>query len=185
MSVSYFTCGMSHPTCYLLFPDKEGKAINLTYQNKLHLVALSQQISQGPYNPKKAPPLGVLDVIGKNRRDAWQALGDMGKDEAMTGFIKLLDESCPSFKPFVKAQKTDLEEKAKFEEEQKKEKILLEMKRQEELKREEEERAAAEERKRQIQDALNAHTFQHFKAYAEEQYPGNPEQVRYVTEIIM
>ncbi|KAK6642311.1 hypothetical protein RUM44_014034 [Polyplax serrata] len=133
------------------YKDKEGKAINLTYQNKLHLVALSQQISQGPYNPKKAPPLGVLDVIGKNRRDAWQALGDM-------------------------AQKTDLEEKAKFEEEQKKEKILLEMKRQEELKREEEERAAAEERKRQIQDALNAHTFQHFKAYAEEQYPGNPEQ---------
>ena len=158
--------------------DKEGKAINLSYLNKLRLVALSQQVSQGPFNLKKASPLGVLDVIGRDRRDAWQSLGNMTKDEAMTEFIELLDKLCPLFKPFVEAQKTDIEEKAKFEEERKKQEMILEMARQEELKKVEEEKAIAEEKKRQIQDALNAHTFQPFKAYAEEQYPGNPEQVK-------
>lgn len=31
--------------------------------------------------------------------------------------------------------------------------------------------------RRQIQDALNVQTFHQFRAYAEQQYPGNPEQV--------
>jgi golgi resident protein GCP60 len=105
----------------------------------------------------------------------------MTKEEAMLNFIELLDISCPLFKPFVEAQKTDLEEKARLmqlEIERKKEEKLKEIERQKELKKAEEERQAAEERKRQIQDALNEQTFEQFKAYAEEQYPGNPEQVR-------
>lgn len=162
---------------FIFVVDKEGKAINLTYQNKLRLVALIQQISQGPFNLKKAPPLGVFDVIGRDRRDAWQSLGSTPKEEAMVSFIELLDNVCPLFKPFVEAQKANLEEKAKFDEERRKQEMLLEMQKQEEMRKAEEEKAAAEERKRQIQDALNAHTFQPFKAYAEEQYPGNPEQV--------
>lgn len=164
--------------CFInFFSEKEGKALNLTYQNKLRIVAFSHQINQGSFSLEKAPPLGVLDVIGKDRRDAWQSLGSMSKKEAMINFINLLDETCPLFKTFVEAQKADLEEKVKLEEEKKKQEMLLELKRQEEQRIAEEEKAAAEERKRQIQDALNAHTFQPFKAYAQEQYPGNPEQV--------
>jgi hypothetical protein len=31
--------------------------------------------------------------------------------------------------------------------------------------------------RRQIQEALNQQTYHQFKSYAEQQYPGNPEQV--------
>ncbi|KAL0266742.1 UNVERIFIED_CONTAM: hypothetical protein PYX00_009200 [Menopon gallinae] len=161
------------------YKDKEGKAINLSYQDKLRLVAYSQQISHGPYSLEKTPPVGVLDVIGRDRRDAWQALGAMKEYEAMNNFIELLDKSCPLFKPFVEAQKADMEEKAKqalIEEERRKNEMLKEIERQKELEKAEAEREAAEARKRQIQEALNEQTFQPFKAYAEEQYPGNPEQ---------
>lgn len=41
----------------------------------------------------------------------------------------------------------------------------------------EENRLRLEEQKRRIQDALNRQTFEQFRAYAEQQYPGNPEQV--------
>jgi hypothetical protein len=44
-------------------------------------------------------------------RLAWQALGDASQDEAMAGFIELLDKLCPMFKPFVEAHKRDLEER--------------------------------------------------------------------------
>lgn len=104
----------------------------------------------------------------------------MKKEDAMINFIELLDTSCPLFKPFVEAQKADLEEKERqmqLELERHKQEKLKEIERQKELKKAEEERQAAEERKRQIQDALNEQTFEQFKAYAEEQYPGNPEQV--------
>ncbi|WKY09721.1 hypothetical protein Q1695_002238 [Nippostrongylus brasiliensis] len=35
-----------------------------------------------------------------------------------------------------------------------------------------------ETQKRQIQEALNAQTFHQFSAYAQQQFPGQPEQVR-------
>jgi dolichol kinase len=44
-------------------------------------------------------------------RLAWQALGDASQDEAMAGFIELLDKLCPLFTPFVEAHKRDLEER--------------------------------------------------------------------------
>jgi hypothetical protein len=44
-------------------------------------------------------------------RLAWQALGGANQDEAMTGFIELLDKLCPMFKPFVEAHKWDIQER--------------------------------------------------------------------------
>lgn len=38
------------------------------------------------------------------------------------------------------------------------------------------ERHRQEEQRRQIQDALNIQTFSQFRAYAEQQYPSNPDQ---------
>ena len=97
----------------------------------------------------------------------------------MEGFVVLLDQLCPLFKTFIEAQKRDVEEKARLkkEEESRKleeEKRLKEL--EEEKKKEEEERLKQENQRRQVQEALNQQTYYQFKSYAEQQYPGNPEQ---------
>lgn len=71
--------------------DKEGKALHLSYEDRIKLVAYTQQASHGPLDVHSAPPLGVLDVIGRDRRAAWQALGQMSQIQAMAGFIHTLD----------------------------------------------------------------------------------------------
>lgn len=52
----------------------------------------------------------------------------------------------------------------------------MERQRQEEQRHVEEERNKEEQQRRQLQDALNQQTFHQFKAYAEKQYPGNPDE---------
>ena len=44
-------------------------------------------------------------------RQAWQALGDLSRPEAMSGYIELLDAVCPAFRPFSEAHKCDREAK--------------------------------------------------------------------------
>lgn len=51
-----------------LFPEMEGKVVNLSYEDKIKLVAYSKQVAFGKCNEEILPQLGVLDVIGKNRR---------------------------------------------------------------------------------------------------------------------
>jgi hypothetical protein len=46
----------------------EGKAVNLSYEDKIKLVAFSKQVAFGKCNEETLPQLGVLDVIGRNRR---------------------------------------------------------------------------------------------------------------------
>lgn len=94
--------------------EKEGKAVHLSYEDKCKLVAYTQQVTHGKCTPENAPPLGVLDVIGKDRRTAWQNLGEISRDEAMEGFVVLLDKLCPLFKTFVEAKKMDNEEKLRL-----------------------------------------------------------------------
>ncbi len=53
---------------YLLFSDKEGKAIHLTYKDKLRFVALTKQVSFGKYRTDVSPEVGFLDVVGNDRR---------------------------------------------------------------------------------------------------------------------
>jgi acyl-CoA-binding protein len=153
--------------------------VHLSYEDKLKLVAFTQQVSHGKYSPEKSPELGVLDVIGRDRKMAWQTLGDITKEEAMEGFVVLLDKLCSLFKTFVEAQKRDIEEKSRLKKEEELRKIEEEKKlkeQEEEKKKEEEERLKQESQRRQIQDALNQQTYYQFKSYAEQQYPGNPEQ---------
>lgn len=153
--------------------------MHLSYEDKLKLVAFTQQVTHGKCTSENAPPLGVLDVIGKDRRLAWQNLGDISKEQAMEGFIILLDKLCPLFRTVVEAQKRDFEEKLRLKKEEEARKLeeernLKEL--EEEWKRQEEERLKEETQRRQIQDALNQQTYHQFKLYAEQQYPGNPEQ---------
>lgn len=126
--------------------------------------------------------MGYLDVIGRDRRQAWTSLGDIDKETAMKKFIELLNLRCPLFRPFVEAHKADMEEKErkrKEEEEERKREEEEERERQrfeEELAQQEQERLRQLEQKRLIQEALNRQTYHQFKAYAEQQFPGNPEQ---------
>lgn len=120
-----------------------------------------------------------MDVIGRDRKAAWQSLGDLSKEQAMESFIVFLDKICPLFKTYVEAQKRDVEEKARLKKEEELQKIEEEKKLKEqeaEKKKEEEERLKQEHHRRLIQDALNQQTYYQFKSYAEQQYPGNPEQ---------
>ncbi|KAL6440125.1 hypothetical protein ACFW04_003025 [Cataglyphis niger] len=161
------------------YKEKEGKAVHLSYEDKLKLVAFTQQVTHGKCTSENAPPLGVLDVIGRDRRLAWQNLGDISKEQAMEGFIVLLDKLCPLFRTVVEAQKRDFEEKQRLKKEEEAKKLDEERKLkelEEERKKQEEERLKEETQRRQIQDALNQQTYYQFKVYAEQQYPGNPEQ---------
>lgn len=153
--------------------------MHLSYEDKLKLVAFTQQVTHGKCTAENAPPLGVLDVIGKDRRLAWQNLGDISKEQAMEGFIVLLDKLCPLFRTVVEAQKRDFEEKQRLKKVEEARKLEEERKLkelEEERKKQEEERLKEETQRRQIQDALNQQTYHQFKVYAEQQYPGNPEQ---------
>lgn len=164
---------------FFSFSDKSGKAVHLSYEDNLKLVALTMQSSHGPIEQQKLEPLGVFDVIGKNRREQWSTLGTMSKLQAMEGFIDLLDRLCPSFKPYVEAIKQDREEKqkqAEIDEARKLTELETEKKRQEERKLIEFEKHREEIQRRKLQDALNQQTFYQFKEYAEKQFPGNPDQ---------
>mgnify|MGYP003729713631 CR=1 FL=1 len=51
-----------------IFLEKEGSAIQFSYEEKLRLIAYTKQVAHGKYNENALPPLGVLDVIGRDRR---------------------------------------------------------------------------------------------------------------------
>lgn len=161
------------------FSDKSGKAVQLSYEDNLKLVAFTQQVSHGPLDTATAPPLGVFDVIGRNRRLAWQQLGTLTRPQSQDGFLELLDRLCASFKPYVEAIKQDRAEKQRVAVEQERRASELqehERRRGEEQRRAEEMRTREEQQRRQLQDALNQQTFEQFRAYAEKQYPGNPDE---------
>lgn len=161
------------------YKENAGKSVSLPYQAKLMLVAYTQQVVHGPCSQANVEPVGAFDVIGKDRRNAWLALGEMTKDEAMRQFIAQVEELMPMVKPFLEAQQ-QAEEKEIEEMQQKRleqetlderQKATLEAERLAHL-----ERQRQEDQRRQIQDALNKQTFTQFRAYAEQQYPNNPDQ---------
>jgi len=150
------------------FKKEEGSGVQLSYQERLELVALSQQAKQGSLKEANLPPLGTLDFIGKERRTAWEKLGELGKDEAKQKFIDNLYKLAPGFTEFV-AEKEAVEKERIEEVRRKEEEEVLRKSR-------EGERIQEEKQRRAIQDALNKQTFSQFKGYAEQQYPGNPDQ---------
>lgn len=93
--------------------EKEGKAVHFSYEDKLQLVAFAQQVLHGPLSEAihKLPPLGTLDVVGKDRRDAWLKLGQLPSEEAREGFVDLLSRLCPLFEAYVEAHRTEIREK--------------------------------------------------------------------------
>ncbi|CAH0561007.1 unnamed protein product [Brassicogethes aeneus] len=166
---------------YNFYKEKEGKAVHFSYEDKLQLVAFAQQVLHGPLSEAihKLPTLGTLDVVGKDRRDAWQKLGQLPSEEARAGFVDLLSRLCPLFVAYVEAHRTEMREKEKRLK-QEEEKRLLEQ--QESIKKDQEQKLMQEQLdreeviKRQIQQALNQQTYDQFRKYADQQYPGDPEK---------
>ncbi|XP_055878296.1 Golgi resident protein GCP60-like isoform X2 [Biomphalaria glabrata] len=172
------------------FKEKEGKALQLTYQSKLKLVALSKQATFGKFRPDLLPDVGFLDVVGNDRSQgtdisqwqAWQALADMSKEAAMAEFVQKMADSCSLFQPYVEAHKAEKEEADRKQQEEE-EKLKQE---EEEKKRKETEEVArlaqeAEKKKQleqelQIRAALNQQTQAQFRQYAEQQFPNNKSQ---------
>ncbi|TRY72719.1 hypothetical protein TCAL_00983, partial [Tigriopus californicus] len=161
------------------YKENAGKSVSLPYQAKLMLVAYTQQVVHGPCSQANVEPVGAFDVIGKDRRNAWLTLGEMSQDDAMRQFISQVEELMPMVKPFLEAQQ-QAEEKEMENMQQKRleqetlderQKATLEAERLAHL-----ERQRQEDQRRQIQDALNKQTFTQFRAYAEQQYPNNPDQ---------
>lgn len=168
-----------HNNYFVSSTEKSGKALHLSYEDNLKLVAFTMQVVHGAFNATTAPQVGVLDMIGKDRRIAWTHLGEISKAQSMEGFITLLDRLCSSFKPYVEAIKKDHEEKQRLAREEavrQTEQQALAKQEHEDQQRADTERNREEQQRRQLQDALNQQTYHQFKAYAEKQFPGNPEQ---------
>lgn len=178
--------GFDLPELYKLvvkfYKEQSGKAVQLTYSERCHLVALSQQVAHGPYDassPAAAQTLGIMDVVGRDRRVAWQLLGNMSAASAKLAFVRELHRLAPTLKPYIEACWADHLHQLELEREKREEqeRVQLEEKeREEERRREEEDMRQQEQTKRDIQNALNQQTYTQFRAYADHQFPGNPEQ---------
>ncbi|XP_073946277.1 Golgi resident protein GCP60 isoform X2 [Choristoneura fumiferana] len=161
------------------YKDKEGKALHLSYEDRLKLVAYTQQAAHGTLDVNSAPPLGVLDVIGRDRRAAWQALGTMSQVQAMAGFLCTLERLCPLFKPYVEAIQKDFEDKKQQQEKkQKEEKANVELQSRINIEKQKQQnnKLTEEQQVQKIKDALNAQTYDQFLQYAQQQFPGNFDQ---------
>ncbi|KAH8304720.1 hypothetical protein KR044_007254, partial [Drosophila immigrans] len=161
---------------FTFYKQNSGKAIHLSYEDNLKLIAFKQQAQLGPFNAKDAPALGVLDVIGRDRQQHWQLLGDITREQAQEGFIDLLDTMCTAFRPYIEAVRQNRDDTLKDELQR------MQLEKEAREKREREQQQVLEEgykeelQRRQLQDALNKQTYQQFKLYADKQFPGNPEQ---------
>lgn len=104
------------PNQCLFVAEKEGKAVHFSYEDKLQLVAFSQQVLHGPFSEaeSKLSPLGALDVVGRDRRLAWQRLGNLNANQARTGFVDLLNRLCPLFTTYVEAHRREKHEQQRL-----------------------------------------------------------------------
>ncbi|XP_072030535.1 Golgi resident protein GCP60-like isoform X2 [Amphiura filiformis] len=164
------------------YKEKEGKAIHLSYQDKLLLVAYVKQVTQGKYDPGNSPPLGYLDVVGNDRRKVWQDLGELSKEDAMLKFCNHLDKKCVQLKPYIEAHRREKEEQERIrrEEEERRRREEEERERQrleEEARRKvEEERQRQEQEKLQLKEAIYQQLLPQLQPLAKQRYPDNQQQ---------
>ena len=92
------------------YRSNEGKAFKLSYDEKLRFIALSKLVAKGPYDPERndgsqdsALDVSYFNLVGNDRKAAWQKLGNMSKEDAMIAFVKELRGCCALFEPWYKA----------------------------------------------------------------------------------
>merc|ERR1712142_450476 len=127
-----FTLGRVYRTAVRFYKDKEGRAFNLAYNDKVMLAALTKQVAYGPISKcKKLPEIGYFDWFGNDRQKAWTELGNMKKNHAMEELIHLVDKSIPVFSPFMIAQQKEEEKEERIRREEEERKRLEEQRRRE------------------------------------------------------
>merc|ERR1712023_130888 len=100
---------------------KTKDALTLNYFDKVKLVALWKQATVGKYNQATAPAVGYFDVIGNDRKKAWEALGDMAPDVAKQNFCDILEQHCQEYVTYVSEKRAELDaeiERKRLEEEE-------------------------------------------------------------------
>ncbi|XP_067941881.1 Golgi resident protein GCP60-like [Watersipora subatra] len=162
--------------CMRYYKENVSGGLSIPYQDKMKLLALHKQVTCGKYTPGAGQEPGFLDVVGNDRKQAWQALGELSKEDAMKDFIKLLYKCCPSVKEHVVTHMVQLEDQAK-------QRKLEEEKRREEEKEAERQREAAANgqqaqhlQEEQVRRVLNQQTEVQFRNYAQSQFPNDPAQ---------
>ncbi|KAK3748737.1 hypothetical protein QZH41_015681 [Actinostola sp. cb2023] len=140
----------------LSYYHKEKKIIKISYDDKLQLTAFWKQVTCGSFDPEKIPDVGYFDVIGSDRKNAWEALGDMSRTEAMENFCILLEECSPELKPWMEAQHKEVEEikrkKKEVEERQRREAQEAAERERQKLAEEEARKRAEEDERRRIEE---------------------------------
>ncbi|XP_075250298.1 Golgi resident protein GCP60-like [Convolutriloba macropyga] len=104
------------------YRSNEGKAFKLGYDEKLRFIALSKQVAKGPYDPERmdgsqdsSMDTSYFNLVGNDRKAAWQKLGNLAKEDAMMAFVKELRDVCALFEPWYKAHLKIEAEKRKRE----------------------------------------------------------------------
>jgi acyl-CoA-binding protein len=124
--------------------------IKLNYEDKLNALAYWRQATRGKWDESKTQDVGYFDVIGNDRKKAWQALGDMDQEEARRKFVELLLSRHPSLSQTLDGMKREKEEKERQERERREKEAREAAAREEErlrrLREEEDRRRQEEER---------------------------------------
>jgi len=164
------------------------------YADKIQIVALWKQVTAGRFSTSKAPDIGYFDVIGNDRKKAWQALGDMDEQVAKQQFCDLLQANSDEYVETVREKRAQLdaeierkrveeEERLRKEEEERKikeeeERLRLE---EERLRKEEEERIRKEEEERvrkEEEERIRREEEDRLKREEEEQLQKELERIR-------
>ena len=192
-----FTLNEVYRSAVRFYKDKEGKAFNLAYTDKVKLAALTKQVAYGPcVKCKKKQEIGYFDWFGNDRLKCWMELDNMKKTDAMADLVHLVDKTIPVFSPYMVALQKEREEKERIKREEEERIRVEELRKKEEeerkireeeerIRKEEEERKqkeleaqqeaenAAEREKQKIIAGLNAQTNAQFTSYAAQQHPGD------------
>ncbi|EYC11930.1 hypothetical protein Y032_0049g1862 [Ancylostoma ceylanicum] len=202
----YSEFGAPLDECYRLavkfYKEKEKSGeLAVSYDDRVMLMALSKQVRLGPF-ADNSDSAGFFDLLGNDIAKAWRDLGQRSRDDSMASFIFLMDRVCPPFKNFIAdhvepaakqwgssfrrfcqdywailyLELLDVEHSATagiYPRESSELRQLDSSQPQEHQVNWE----VFEAQKKQIQEALNAQTYHQFSAYAQQQFPGQPEQL--------
>uniref|UniRef100_A0A915CHT7 Golgi resident protein GCP60 n=1 Tax=Parascaris univalens TaxID=6257 RepID=A0A915CHT7_PARUN len=147
--------------------EKNGELV-VPYEKRLLFMAYAKQIRLGPYNDS-ADDSGWFDLVGNDRKNAWRELGDLSAAGAMSSFVSLLDSVCPPFRDFVGEHVHTQRKLVQSAEESQRVEAQPSILSVNDVER-------FETQRRQIQEALNQQTYHQFRAYAQQQFVGDPVQ---------
>uniref|UniRef100_A0A0N5APB9 GOLD domain-containing protein n=1 Tax=Syphacia muris TaxID=451379 RepID=A0A0N5APB9_9BILA len=109
--------------------------------------------------------------------NAWKSLGDLSTSGAMSSFVTLLDSICPPFRDFVSEfVENEVKQQQQKQQQQQREENAAEATAEKPPAPSTHDLEKFESQRRQIQEALNQQTYHQFRAYAQQQFVGDPVQ---------